>query len=390
IYRRFGKTELRMPVISAGFMRCMQDWRDMGLDRVDPAGQANLEAIVRYALERGINHLETAHAYGSSERQLGAVLAKLRRDTIIVQTKVQPSADPDKFTSDFCKSLDRLQLQRVDLLALHGLNDHRALWYACRRKGCLAAARKLQDKGLIGHIGFSGHGPTDVILDAVRHLEDGGFDYMNIHWYYIFQQHAAALEEAAARDMGVFIISPTDKGGMLQKPPAKLRHLCHPFSPMEFNDLYCLGRPEIHTISLGASHPHDFEEHVAALDFFEQAGPVINDIDRSCREAMKSITGHSRPDALWAKLPDWNRTPGYINIPFILWLYNLARGWGLEEFGRRRYQKLGQDVKWVQGNNARDVRQYDLGRVARQADLDPEDLERLLGEAHAMLSNPIS
>jgi len=298
IYRRFGKTELRMPVISAGFMRCMQDWRDMDLDRVDPAGQANLEAIVRYALERGINHLETAHAYGSSERQLGAVLPRLRRDAIIVQTKVQPSADPDKFVADFRLSLDRLRLQKVDLLALHGLNDHRALWYACRKNGCLAAARKLQDQGLIGHIGFSGHGPTDVILDAVRHEEDGGFDYMNIHWYYIFQRHTAALEEAAARDMGVFIISPTDKGGRLQAPSAKAKELCRPISPMLFNDLFCLQRPEVTTISVGAAQPADFDEHLKALGLLDDKETVAA-IDRNWRRAMLEATGHERPDALW-------------------------------------------------------------------------------------------
>jgi len=384
IYRRFGKTELRMPVISAGFMRCMQDWRDMGLDRVDPAGQANLEAIVRYALERGINHLETAHAYGSSERQLGAVLAKLRRDTIIVQTKVQPSADPDKFTSDFCKSLDRLQLQRVDLLALHGLNDHRALWYACRRKGCLAAARKLQDKGLIGHIGFSGHGPTDVILDAVRHLEDGGFDYMNIHWYYIFQQHAAALEEAAARDMGVFIISPTDKGGRLQAPSARVTEFCRPLSPMLFNDLFCLQRPEVATVSVGAARPSDFDEHLKVLDLLDEK-ETVEAIDRKWRQAMLDATDHERPDALWPLLPSWDRTPGYVNMPMTLWLYNLARGWDLLEYARGRYRMMGDEIPWVPGLPPGSLAAIEAEGLLCSAGIDEEDTLRQLAEAVELL-----
>ena len=133
------------------------------------------------------------------------------------------------------------------------------------------------------------------------------------------------------------------------------------------------------------SRPQDFAEHVAALDLLTRAGPLLSNIDRRCRREMEKATGHARPEALWTKLPSWNSTPGYINIPFMLWLYNLARGWGLEEFGRRRYQQLGQDVKWVPGNHARDAGQYDLGPVARRAGLKPAVLGRLLAEAHAML-----
>lgn len=126
-----------MPVLSAGFMRCMQSWVDLPLAAVEERSQTNMEAIVRSALGHGVNHFETAHAYGSSERQLGRILPRLPRREIIVQTKVQPSADPGRFEADFLKSLQRLQIDRVDLLALHGINDHRSLWYACRKNGCL-------------------------------------------------------------------------------------------------------------------------------------------------------------------------------------------------------------------------------------------------------------
>ena len=54
---------------------------------------------------------------------------------------------------------------------------------------------------------------------AVRWDGDGGFDYVNLHWYYIYQANWPAIEEARCRDMGVFIISPADKGGMLYRPP---------------------------------------------------------------------------------------------------------------------------------------------------------------------------
>ncbi len=87
-YRRFGKTELQMPVFSCGGMRYQHAWQDIPPSEVTGDGQANLEATIHRALELGIHHVETARGYGSSEMQLGWVLPKLPRDKLIVQTKV--------------------------------------------------------------------------------------------------------------------------------------------------------------------------------------------------------------------------------------------------------------------------------------------------------------
>ncbi|MGY8651308.1 MAG: aldo/keto reductase, partial [Verrucomicrobiia bacterium] len=73
-YRRFGKTELQMPVFSCGGMRYQHKWSDIEWSEVPEAGQKNLEATIKRAVEVGINHIETARGYGSSEMQLGPVL----------------------------------------------------------------------------------------------------------------------------------------------------------------------------------------------------------------------------------------------------------------------------------------------------------------------------
>ena len=91
-YRRFGKTEIQMPVFSCGGMRYQHKWNDIDPSEVPDDGQANLEATIHRSLELGINHIETARGYGSSEMQLGYMLPKLSRDGIIVQTKVAPFA----------------------------------------------------------------------------------------------------------------------------------------------------------------------------------------------------------------------------------------------------------------------------------------------------------
>src|SRR5580704_12373958 len=59
-YRRFGRTELAMPVISCGGMRYQFKWQDVAPGEIPAESQANLEATIHRAIELGINHIETA------------------------------------------------------------------------------------------------------------------------------------------------------------------------------------------------------------------------------------------------------------------------------------------------------------------------------------------
>lgn len=138
-YCRFGKTELQMPVISCGGMRFQYRWKDVPLEEIPAENQANLEACVRRAFELGINHFETARAYGTSEMQLGQILPQLPRDRIIVQTKIAPFADPKEFLQTFEQSMRYLRLEYLDLLAIHGINNYQHLEWTLRPRGCLEA-----------------------------------------------------------------------------------------------------------------------------------------------------------------------------------------------------------------------------------------------------------
>ena len=109
IYRRFGRTELAMPVLSCGGMRYQQSWQGIEPSEIDPQGQANLEATIHRALDAGINHIETARGYGSSEMQLGKILPGLPRDKMIVQTKVAPNESREEFEKGFELSMSLVE-----------------------------------------------------------------------------------------------------------------------------------------------------------------------------------------------------------------------------------------------------------------------------------------
>lgn len=376
-----------MSVLSFGCMRSMHGWQDIPLDKIPGDANKTLEKIIGKALDHGINHIETAHGYGSSERQLGAVLSSIPRRDFILQTKVEPSENTEEFVSQVVSSMGRLQIDHLDLLAIHGINDHRSLWYSCRKNGCLAAARKLRDKGLIDHIGFSGHGPCDVIVQALNHDEDDGFDFFNLHWYYILDANRDAIDTAAERDIGTFIISPSDKGGYLHSPSATLNDLCSPLSPMLFNDIYCLKQPGVATISIGASEPEHFDEHLKALPFLqtESFDPVYK-IEDTLTSAMQSFSGTNRPDSWWNSLPPWEKSPGNINLRIIIWLYNIYQAWDMKQYARDRYAKLGTGSSWVPGNNGAAAAQFDFSALNKIEGLSTKKIQDLVIRAHTLLS----
>ena len=149
-------------------------------------------------------------------------------------------------------------------------------------------------------------------------------------------------------DMGVFIISPTDKGGQLFNAPSKLRELTKPYTPIQANHRFLLGNPEIHTISLGAASPHEFEEHLAVADndgpWTEEEAALFARLDEEMRRAL----GTTFCTQCYECLP----CPESIHIPETLRLRNLARAYDMKEFGKYRYNLFSRGGHWFPGEQA--------------------------------------
>lgn len=381
-YRRFGRTELNMPVVSVGGMRFQTSWkRD---DPVKETGVANLERIVAHALDRGLNHFETAFGYGTSEAELGHVLPHLDRTKLIIQTKGGAADEADTFPRDFETSMKCLNVDYLDLFAIHGINSDAILDKILQQGGVLDHAMKLRDAGRIRHVGFSTHGPTRTI---VRAIETGLFDYVNLWYSYIFQDNWPAIQAAHARDMGVFIISPNDKGGQLYAPPEKLRHLCAPLSPMAFNDLFILSHPEVHTLSCGAARPADLDEHIQAVEQRSELAETVAAVNRKLDEALDAVQGPDWAENYGQNLPSWEEMPGQINLPVLLWLWNLIQAFDMHDFAKARYNLIGNADHWFPGQKADKLRKVDPAELARVLEGHPfkDRILTILNEIHSLL-----
>jgi hypothetical protein len=274
------------------------------------------------------------------------------------------------------EQLTGLQTDHIDLFGWHGINSADTLREIVKPGGAVEELLKMRDEGIIGSVGFSTHGPVEVIIDAIA---TGLFSFVNLHYYYFFQRNAAAVAYAHAKDLGVFIISPNDKGGQLFNPSPLLRDLTAPLTPIQFNARWCLQTPMVHTLSFGMTAP----PHVTEMNGIF---PVSIPLDPPTRAALHRVDARQAVDPVsawegWEYLGD----PSGINIPEVLRFRRMWKCWDMRDFGLYRYNMLQAKGDWFPGVFA---------TPDAVAKVDPSkappgiDVRALLTEAHAAFYKP--
>ncbi|QOV21416.1 aldo/keto reductase [Anabaenopsis elenkinii] len=334
-YRRFGKTNLHLSVFSLGTMRYLADVK-------------NAQETIFAALALGVNHVETARGYGKSEEYLGASVKgglTVPRSQVYITTKIPPTVDADSMRRYINESLERLNLNYLDCLGIHGLNTWEHIQWIQANNGCMKAVQEAVDDGRVHHVGFSTHGSLDIILAAIN---TDFFEFVNLHYYYFFQRNAPAIQLAADKDMGIFIISPADKGGRLYTPPQTLTDLCQPYSPLELNYRFLLSDHRVTTLSLG---PATSDELIKPLQVADSVHPltVLETLAfQRLEEHEKSALKTDKCSQCYACLP----CPENINIPEVLRLRNLAVAYDMNNYGKYRYGMFENAGHWFPGMKA--------------------------------------
>lgn len=165
---------------------------------------------IELALEAGINHFDTAADYGESEVHLGAWMTRIR-ERVFLATKTGERTAAGAY-DEIRRSLERLQVERVDLLQLHAVGDLEDLGRATGAGGALEGALRAREEGLVGAIGITGHGmqAPATHLEALRRFP---FDTVLTPFNYrlslepaYLRDFEALIEEVRAQDAGLMLI----------------------------------------------------------------------------------------------------------------------------------------------------------------------------------------
>ncbi|MGB3136058.1 MAG: aldo/keto reductase [Nodosilinea sp.] len=365
-YRRFGRTNLSLSVLSLGTMRAL------GSEQV-------FYDTLTAGLALGINHIETAQGYGISERWLGNFLKTAEvPENLVITTKIPPQPDAAAMAQRIEVSLKQLGRSYVHCLAIHGVNTPEHLAWISDPEGCMAAVRRFQAAGKIGHVGFSTHGSRAVIEGAIATNQ---FDFVNLHYYYFFQHHAPVIDLAAERDMGIFIISPGDKGGLLYTPPAKLEELCAPFTSLALTYRWLLSDARITTLSTGPATAAE----LTPLKFLGDQTCALTTAELAALERLSARESAALGSDRCAQCYDCLPCPEAINIPEVLRLRNLAVAYDMQAFGEYRYRMFENAGHWFPGRKASGC--TDCGDCLPRC---PENLDipTLLRDTHSRLQGP--
>jgi len=376
-YRRFGKTEKRLSVITLGGMRFKHGW-DEPRNEIPKDTLDQCINVVQHTLDAGINHIETAWGYKKSETVYGKVLNEVLsvpRSSYHLMTKGNPltAEDTRRLVENQLKDL---QTDYFDFYGWHGMNNQELFDQSCKTGGAVEELLKMKEEGIIRHVGFSTHAPLEVIIRAI---ESGLFEFVNLHYYYFDQRNLAAVNMAQVNDMGVFIISPNDKGGQLFKAPEKVRNATSPLTPIQWNARFCLQNPAIHTLSFGMTESEHFDEMKGIFPFSVpwssreqniklQLDSFIND------DPFASYDGY-----------DLQKDPSGINIPQVLRLRKLWKCYDMKEYAKYRYKIFEQKGHWFPGvlPTAENISKIDVSKIPPNI-----PLKEMLAETHRELFVP--
>lgn len=243
-----------------------------GAQRItDPeTGQSTVDRIVAEGLDNGLNYIDTARGYGSSEERLGRAL-KGRRGKVFLVSKTR-SATREEALKDLRESLRMLQTDYLDGALIHNISRPERfpdLERTLSDSGPLGALLEAKKQGMIRHIGVSAHNDMARVLRAFQtgHVEL----FMPILNF--VERHTYNLEERVlpeARRRNIAIIAMKVLGGPVRGGGARLT------SPEDYQATFRFvwGVPGVAVAIVGLRSPEELRPAMAAARAYQPLQPA--------------------------------------------------------------------------------------------------------------------
>ena len=328
VYRTFGRLGYKVSQLGFGAMRLPT--REDGKVDMDKAVE-----LLRRAVELGVNFFDSHHFYhnGESEEALGRALEGVR-DKVFIQTKtpMYREATEDERWRWLEDALRKLRTDHIDFYLMHSMTWER---FQKEFEPFMKLAQKAMDQGMVRHIGFSFH---DTPENLYKIIDAGPFDTMTVQYNLINRSLEEPIAYAAEKGMGVVIMGPVG-GGMLAAPSEEIRKLLpgEAKSSAEVALRFVLANPNVTVALSGMSTLRQLEENVAVAsqevvlteEDYRRIKEVLEE-KRRLSELYCTACGYCMP------------CPNGVDIPANFRLMNLHRIYGLTEYARKQYRRLGE------------------------------------------------
>ncbi len=332
-YRKFGNTGVQISALGFGAMRLPEVEEKDGTFRID---EEKALAAINQAFELGVNYIDTAYGYchGNSETVVGKAL-KGWRDRVYLSTKM-PTWMVKK-TSDYRRLLEeqlkRLDVDCIDFYHFHALSRERFDDIVLKHN-LLDEAQKAKDEGLIKHISFSFHDEPEALKELV---DIGIFSSLLCQYNLLDRANEEAIAYAHAKGLGVVIMGPV-AGGRLAASSQAVQQLLgeRTVSSPELALRFVLANPGVSCALSGMTSAEMVADNVRAASV---ETPLTSEELHRINLALEE---NERLAELYCTGCDYCMPcPNDVNIPLNFRLMNYHRVYGLTEYARDEYQKIG-------------------------------------------------
>jgi len=257
LYRKIEKNGDQLSVLGYGAMRLPSN-----NGRTDE--KRAIEQI-RYAIDHGVNYLDTAIMY-MNEPLVGRALKDGYRVKVKLATKLPPWTvnKEEDLEGTFKIQLENFQTEYIDYYMLHGLN--KTTWNQMLEFNALEFLDKIKEQKKILNAGFSFHGDKDTFKEIIDAYD---WDFCMIQYNFLDEKNQAGtegLKYAASKDIAVIVMEPFRGGNLTRNVPKEIQAIWDEAkvkrSPAEWALRWVLNHPEVTCVLSGMNEEEHIKENI--------------------------------------------------------------------------------------------------------------------------------
>lgn len=293
LYRKMPENGDELSILGFGCMR-------LPLKENGTIDEERARDQVRYAIDQGVNYIDTAWPYhmGESEPFVGRALTDGYREKVKLATKlpswtVKSTEDMDRILN---AQLERLRTDHIDYYLVHGLVG--ALWDKMKALDVLGFLDQAKADGRIINTGFSFHGSVE---DFKRIVDAYPWTFCQIQYNFLDEKNQAGtegLEYASSKGLGIIIMEPLRGGKLTKSIPTAVQNIWDEAgikrTPAEWALRWVWNRPEVTVVLSGMNEESHIEENLRIANeaypnsLTKEELKLVKRAEQKYRELMKT------------------------------------------------------------------------------------------------------